>query len=83
MVSNVEIAQRIKIRSEKQGISVSALLRRQDLRSSLIYDLERKDKTPSAAIICKLADGLQCSTDYLLGRTDDPTPPSIPEEKKE
>ncbi len=83
MISNVELAQRIKQRAEDMGMSVAALLRHQDIRSTLIYDLERRDKTPSAAIVCKLADGLQCSTDYLLGRTDDPTPPTVPEEKKE
>ena len=27
-------------------------------------------------IVVKLADFYQVSTDYLLGRTDDPTPPS-------
>ena len=27
-------------------------------------------------IVVKLADYYQVSTDYLLGRTDDPTPPS-------
>ena len=75
MVSNIEVARRIKIRSEVLGFSVASLLRRQDIRATLIYDLERRDKTPSSTIICKLADGLKCSTDYLLGRTDDPTPP--------
>lgn len=30
---------------------------------------------PSADVLIKLADELECSIDYLLGRTDDPTPP--------
>ena len=34
---------------------------------------ERGERDPSSAILQKLADYFDVSTDYLLGRTDDPT----------
>jgi len=39
---------------------------------SLIYDLEKRDRTPSAEVLEKIADYLDCSVDYLLVRTDRP-----------
>jgi transcriptional regulator with XRE-family HTH domain len=42
-----------------------------------LSDIENgKVRSPSGTIIGKLADTLGTSTDYLLGRTDDPSPPS-------
>ena len=43
-----------------------------DIRKSLIYDLEKRDYTPSAEVLEKIADYLDVSVDYLLGRTDKP-----------
>jgi len=37
-----------------------------------MYDMERRDWTPSAEVLEKIADYLDCSVDYLLGRTDKP-----------
>ncbi len=34
--------------------------------------MEKRDWTPSAEIFEKIADYLDCSVDYLLGRTDNP-----------
>jgi Predicted transcriptional regulators len=34
---------------------------------------ERGDRLPDADVIIKLADYFEVSTDYLLGRSDDPT----------
>lgn len=35
---------------------------------------ETGDRSPDPETINKLADFFGCSTDYLYGRTDDPTP---------
>lgn len=42
------------------------------VRKGLIYDMEKRDWTPSAEIMEKIAEYLDCSVDYLLGRTENP-----------
>ncbi|MDR2655527.1 MAG: helix-turn-helix domain-containing protein [Oscillospiraceae bacterium] len=42
------------------------------IRKSLIYDLEKRDYTPSAELLEKIAIYLDISVDYLLGRTPFP-----------
>ncbi|MDI9261277.1 helix-turn-helix domain-containing protein [Alicyclobacillus sendaiensis] len=56
-------------------------LRRDDVAEAigvtprLITFYETGDKTPSLEAAIKLADFFDVSLDYLVGRTDDPTPP--------
>ena len=71
-MDNTQLAQRIKATAEKQGISINSLLRNCNIRAGLIYDLEKRDKTPSIKIIFDIAENLGVSIDYLTGRTDCP-----------
>ena len=71
-MNNIQIAQRIKSTAEKQDISINSLLRNCNIRAGLIYDLEKRDKTPSIKIIFDIAENLGVSIDYLTGRTDCP-----------
>ena len=71
-MNNAYTAARIKAVCKQKGIAVSTLLEKCDIRKGLIYDMERRDWTPSAEIMEKIADHLDCSVDYLLGRTDNP-----------
>ncbi len=71
-MNNAYTAAVIKSLCKDQGITVSALLEQCGIRKSLIYDMERRDGTPSTEIMEKIADRLDCSVDYLLGRTDNP-----------
>ena len=43
------------------------------------YNVYESKSIPSAAIIIKLADAYNVSTDYLLGRSDEPRPPKFDE----
>ena len=72
-MNNAYTAARIKAVCKEKGVAVSTLLERCGIRKSLIYDMEKRDGTPSAKIMEKIADYLDCSVDYLLGRTDNPT----------
>ncbi|MBQ7705374.1 MAG: helix-turn-helix transcriptional regulator [Selenomonadaceae bacterium] len=47
------------------------------------YVYETKDVTPSVNVIIKLADHYDVSTDYLLGRTDNPRPLTTSNEPQE
>ena len=71
-MENARTAEIIKARSKERGISVAAMLLECGIYKSLIYDLEKRDRTPSAEVLEKIADYLDCSVDYLLGRTDRP-----------
>ncbi len=66
------VACRIKVLCKEKNISVAQLLRDCNIAKSLIYDLERRGWWPSADRIVRVADYLGCSTDYLLGRTENP-----------
>lgn len=72
VMDNAQSAQRIRETCKLKGISVASVLATCNIRKSLIYDMEKRDWTPSAEIMDRLADYLDCSVDYLLGRTDNP-----------
>ncbi len=71
-MNNAQSAAIIKNLCKSKSLSVSTLLTECHIRKSLIYDMEKRDKTPSAEIFEQIADFLDCSVDYLLGRTNIP-----------
>ena len=46
-----------------------------NMHRSVYRRYENGERETPAWVVVKLADYYQVSTDYLLGRTDDPTPP--------
>ena len=72
-MDNTQVANRIKELCKLKGSSVSKMLEVCNIRKSLIYDLEKRNASPSIEVIGQIADYLNCSVDYLLGRTDSPT----------
>lgn len=71
-MDNHKTAALIKGTCKIRGVTVSKLLADCNIRKSLIYDLEKRNYTPSADLMERIADYLDCSVDYLLGRTDNP-----------
>jgi len=71
-MNNAQTAQIIKAELKKQNISISKMLEDCLIRKSFIYDIEKRDRTPSAELIEKIADYFDVSVDYLLGRTNKP-----------
>lgn len=71
-MNNAQTSTIIKELCQKQNITISKMLAETSIRKSLIYDMEKRDYTPSAEILEKIADYLKCSVDYLLGRVDTP-----------
>lgn len=47
-----------------------------NMHRSVYRRYESGERETPAWVVVKLADFYQVSTDYLLGRTDDPTPPA-------
>ena len=71
-MNNAQTCIIIKELCKKQNIAVSKMLAETAIRRSLIYDMEKRDYTPSAEILDNIADYLNRSVDYLLGRTNNP-----------
>lgn len=65
-----EIAERIKLIAKSKGLTVSTVLKEVNLGRNTMANF--KTSMPKADNLAKIADYLDCSIDYLLGRTDDP-----------
>ena len=72
-MNNAQLAGIIKELCKSRGTTVSKMLSECGIRKSLIYDLEKRDWTPSISVAEQIANYFDCSVDYLLGRTDNPT----------
>lgn len=80
MYNSNNIADRIKLVSSSKGISIKKLLEAVGLGFNTMSNM--KSSMPKADNLAKIADYLDCSVDFLLGRTDDSSINAIGEEKK-
>lgn len=62
--------ERVRELCQKQGISLNDLENKLELGKNSLYGLKKSQ--PSSKIITKIADYFNVSTDYLLGRSDNP-----------
>ena len=69
--------QRVITGRETHGWTRRELAKRAGLHEQHLANVERGERHRiEADTIIKLARALDCSTDYLMGLTDDPTPPT-------
>ncbi len=70
LYNSSDVAERVKTLAKLKKITVKQLL----ADTGLSYNMMTMMKTsmPKADNLAKIADYLDCSVDYLLGRTDDP-----------
>lgn len=71
MYDSQEIANRIKSRAKAQGFSVSNVLSACELGKNTVAKIGQGTDILTLNF-AKIADYLDCSVDYLLGRTDNP-----------
>lgn len=64
--------QRLKIAREMRGLDQSALAEKASLPPSSISHFEAGSRKPSFENLRRLANALEVTADYLLGRVDDP-----------
>lgn len=62
--------EKIKELADKQGISLNTLEENLGFSRNTIYNM--KKSTPNVERVSKIADYFNVSTDYLLGRTENP-----------
>ena len=72
MITAQDVANRIKETAKHRKISVAQMLKECTLNKDLISTTQSKGYYPRLEAMCKIADYLDCSVDYLLGRTDNP-----------
>lgn len=82
VMQNLLLSARIKERCKHNKIAIKALLLECSMNRNTIYDLENKSSFPSSDKLSRIADYLDCSVDYLLGRTDNPNAHKTPTEIK-
>ena len=70
----MQIAQRIENELKVKGISARKMLAELGYSPSLVGEW-KKGSEPSAVKLGRIAGYLNVSVDYLMGFTDDPTPP--------
>lgn len=70
----MSLGDRLRISREKKGWSQVYVSKILDITSQTISNYERNERDPDSSTLNKLAGLYDVSADYLLGRTDDPTP---------
>lgn len=73
MYNSYEISNVIKLSAQNKNVTVKKLLEDCNINKGFIYDLEHKLTYPSCDKVARIADYLDCSVDYLLGRTNEPS----------
>jgi len=71
MYDSHKIAERIRERTKQQGKTLRMLLKECGLSINTISHID-SGRDITTLHFAKIADALDCSVDYLLGRTDNP-----------
>lgn len=71
MYNSLNLAETIKARAKTKNIMLQTMLNDLELGSNTISNL-RHGRMIAADSLARIADYLDCSVDYLLGRTDNP-----------
>ena len=72
MNDSQEIARLIKARAKARKVAVGKMLADCELSVNTLSSMQAGGYYPRLEAISKIADYLDCSVDYLLGRTDNP-----------
>lgn len=72
MINSQELANAIKQQAKSKKITVGQMLRDCQLSINTLSSMQSGGYYPRLEAIVKIADYLDCSVDYLLGRTDNP-----------
>lgn len=70
-MTNSQLITNIKNVCKAQNIPFGEMLEQCGLSKGFMYDVEKRDRTPSIEKITAIADYLCVSVDYLLGRTQE------------
>ena len=71
LYKSLNIADMIKARAKEKKVALKDMLVDLELGSNTMSNM-RHDRMIAADSLARIADYLDCSVDYLLGRTDNP-----------
>jgi transcriptional regulator with XRE-family HTH domain len=72
MINSQELANKIKSLLKSKKITVGKMLSDCELSINTLASMQSGGYYPRIEAICKISDYLDCSVDYLLGRTENP-----------
>ena len=72
MNNSQEVATTIKTLAKSKKITIGKMLSDCDLSKNALSTMQSGGYLPRTETLAKIADYLDCSVDYLLGRTDNP-----------
>lgn len=72
-MNNAQLINNIKLICKQKSIPLGTMLESCNLSKGFIYDVEKRDRTPSIDKISAISEYLGVSVDYLLGRTNTPS----------
>ncbi len=72
MHNSQEVANAIKFMAKNKKIAIGELLSGCSLSKNTLSSMLSGGSMPKSENLAKIADYLDCSVDYLLGRTDNP-----------
>lgn len=70
MYDSGKVADRIKLLAKARGMAASIVLEHCGLNKNALSTMISRGSMPKSENIAKIADYLDCSVDYLLGRTE-------------
>lgn len=71
-MNNAQLINNIKLICKQKSIPLGTMLESCNLSKGFIYDVEKRDRTPSIDKISAISEYLGVSVDYLLGRSEEP-----------
>lgn len=72
MNNSQQLANLIKLRAKEVGKTLIKISEECEISKNFMQSMKNEGYMPRLENLCKLADSLDCSVDYLLGRTDEP-----------
>ena len=72
MYNTNKTVERIKLVAKQENLKISDMLNACEINKNALWSMKSRGSWLHANNLAKIADYLDCSVDYLLGRTDDP-----------
>ncbi|MEZ2657238.1 helix-turn-helix domain-containing protein [Aneurinibacillus aneurinilyticus] len=74
VLAKMTLGERIKYLREKNGYAQKFIAEKIGVKNNTLSSYESDKRQPDYDTLQKIADFFEVSTDYLLGRTDEPSP---------
>jgi transcriptional regulator with XRE-family HTH domain len=69
-MNNIQVVERIKTLAKEKNIVLKTMFDECNISHNFFYDVTKNNQIPAVDKIERIADYLNCSVDYLLGRTN-------------